>query len=824
MDVSVFGESADGVYAVAPDGTITLWNRAAEALFGYSASEVLGKSCWSIVAGCDTEGRLVCQPECQVRTLVRQGREPVHFPLVITTKDGKRVYLDVSIIAAPNRAPGKGTVVHVARDVSDTYEDRARRVRDEQELRKVHRALRVLSECNQALVRSSPEADLLHDVCRIIVDTGGYRLAWVGMAEQDEAKSVRPAAQAGYEAGYLDSVNITWADTDRGRGPTGLAIRTGEPVACQNILTDPAFLPWRAEAAKRGYASSVALPLTTYSGVSGALNIYAKDPDAFDGEELRLLTELARDLAYGLDARRNETARRRAEEALRESERRYRLLATNVTDIIWTVDLNLRRTYVSPSVTRLLGYGVEELIGQSILDVLAPESADLAGRILEEELAREWTGDTEPFRPRTLEVAMKRKDGSIVWSEATMTFLRDDDGRPVGILGVTRDITERKRAEEELHHNRETLYQTEKLAAMGQLLAGVAHELNNPLAVVTGRAALLCQKIGAGPAAEQAEKIAQAAQRCARIVRNFLALARQHPPERSSVELNQVVQEAVELLAYPLRVDDVEVTLDLDEDLPTLWADAHQLHQVVVNLVSNAHDAMRKTPAPRRLHLATRYDSRRDRVQLDVRDSGPGMSPEIQRRIFEPFFTTKPLGQGTGLGLPLCQGIMESHGGLIRAESRPGHGAVFVVELPAGRPPAVGTALDAPMDAPPVKGQTILVVDDEQEVAAMLADFLALDGHRVDTVPNGRIALERLGAGAYDLIISDVRMPELDGPGLYREIRRRHPRLLSRFVFVTGDVLSPAVRELIERTRIPEISKPFDLAEIRQALRRVLAA
>lgn len=221
VNVSVFGESADGIYAVAPDGTIVLWNRAAEALFGYAAGECLGKPCWTIVAGRDTEGRVVCQPECAVRASVRQGRAPVHFPLATRTKGGKGLYLDVSIITAPHRAPGNATVVHVVRDVSDTYEDLARRSRSKQEARKVHRALRVLSACNQALIRSSPEADLLRDVCSIITDAGGYRLAWVGMAEQDEAKTVRPVAQAGYEAGYLDSVNINVGRCRSRPGPDG---------------------------------------------------------------------------------------------------------------------------------------------------------------------------------------------------------------------------------------------------------------------------------------------------------------------------------------------------------------------------------------------------------------------------------------------------------------------------------------------------------------------------------------------------------------------------------------------------------------------------
>jgi len=365
------------------------------------------------------------------------------------------------------------------------------------------------------------------------------------------------------------------------------------------------------------------------------------------------------------------------------------------------------------------------------------------------------------------------------------------------------------------------LLQTEKLAAMGQLLAGVAHELNNPLAVVMGRTALLSEQLAGSPLVTQAEKIAQAAERSARIVRNFLALARQRPPERQRVHLNHVVREAVELLAYQLQIDSVEVVFDLATDLPALWADLNQLHQVIVNLVSNAHHALRARRPPRRVTMTTRVDAARSRVSLVVADNGPGISVEVQDRIFEPFFTTKPTGQGTGLGLSLCRGILEGHGGSIRVESAPGQGATFRVELPAAAPPTALSEAPAPTSARPMPGLTILVADDEPEVADMLAEILSADGHRVDTVANGVAALERLGDRAYDLILSDVKMPDLDGPGLYRELERRHPALVRRIVLLTGDTLSPEINEFLERSGVPSLNKPFARDEIRRVIQRV---
>ena len=218
---------------------------------------------------------------------------------------------------------------------------------------------------------------------------------------------------------------------------------------------------------------------------------------------------------------------------------------------------------------------------------------------------------------------------------------------------LLKEIAERQRAEDQLQEQQEALFQREKLAAMGSLLASVAHELNNPLSVVMVQADLLSEEVREEALAERIKLINQSAERCVSIVQNFLALARRTPPQRTHVELNAIIEEAMTLLAYPLRVDNVDVQQNLADDLPPLWADRHQLHQVLINLITNAHQALREMPTPRRLELTTRYDSVASVVTLEVADTGPGIRPALQERIFEPFFTTKPPGIGTGLGLPL---------------------------------------------------------------------------------------------------------------------------------------------------------------------------
>jgi nitrogen-specific signal transduction histidine kinase len=383
-------------------------------------------------------------------------------------------------------------------------------------------------------------------------------------------------------------------------------------------------------------------------------------------------------------------------------------------------------------------------------------------------------------------------------------------------------LVERERAATQLQQQQEALLQREKLAAMGSLLASVAHELNNPLAIIVMQAESLREELGGGPSAELLTDIAQAADRCKRLVHNFLTLARQHPPERAAVDLHAMITRTMELLMPSLRVDNIGVQMHLAASLPPLWADSHQLQQVVVNLVTNAQQALRDTTEPRQLTLKTWYDPSHPCIIFEVIDTGPGIPLALQGRIFEPFFTTKPPGVGTGLGLSLCRGLLEGHGGTISVISVPGQGARFRVELPTAGALETTPVLLEPEVPPPAGGQTILVVDDEPGLARGLARLLRRDGYNVDVVDNGRLALARLQERDYDLILSDLRMPELDGTGLYRALMQQYPHLLQRFVFLTGDTLSPETLTFFAQHSVPRLIKPFTVAEVRRIVQQAL--
>jgi len=377
--------------------------------------------------------------------------------------------------------------------------------------------------------------------------------------------------------------------------------------------------------------------------------------------------------------------------------------------------------------------------------------------------------------------------------------------------------------EDTVRERTERLLQSEKVATMGSLLAGVAHELNNPLAVVMGQTHLLRELAREPSLIQRAQKIHAAAERCARIVKNFLSLARQRPPERGEVRLNQLVEEAFELLAYELRTENVETERHLASDLPTLWADAHQLQQVLVNLIGNAHHAMRGSSPPRRITLTTRFNQGQGRAEVLVADSGPGIPAEIQKKIFEPFFTTKPPGQGTGLGLSLCRGIIAAHGGTLTVESEPGRGAAFRIDLPVLAQPVSTTGDPTPEAVPVVGARTILVVDDEPDIAATLAEALRHEGHEAHVATDGSGALEMLAQRSYDLVVSDTKMPGMDGMSMYREVLRRFPALRGHVIFVTGDVLDRDKQKFLDDTGAPVLTKPFDIGELRRVVRRTLA-
>ncbi|MFC1848277.1 PAS domain S-box protein [Chloroflexota bacterium] len=378
---------------------------------------------------------------------------------------------------------------------------------------------------------------------------------------------------------------------------------------------------------------------------------------------------------------RDITERKQAEEALQESESHYRLLAENITDIIATLNLNLQLTYMSPSVTHKLGFTVDEAISRTLEEALTPASQEYVVKTFTDEMAAEGTGLMDPTRSLTVELELNCKDGSTMWSEVEATFLRDHEGQPVGILAVARDISERKRAEEERNRLEQQLQLAGRLAAVGELAAGVAHELNNPLAAVQAFAQLLNDNDDLDKTVKgDIETIYREAQRATRITTNLLRFARRHKPEKQFISVNDIIEKSLELHEYRMKSNNIDLVLELDPDIPMTMADSDQIHQVFVNIITNAEQAM--TDAHGKGNFLVKTQRTNQMIRTTFTDDGPGIQNTNLRNIFDPFFTTKEVGKGTGLGLSICFGIVQEHGGQIYAKNNPDKGATFVVEIP----------------------------------------------------------------------------------------------------------------------------------------------
>lgn len=467
--------------------------------------------------------------------------------------------------------------------------------------------------------------------------------------------------------------------------------------------------------------------------------------------------------------------------------------------------------YESPATAELLGHKPSH-VARSVLDRWA-DPRDRAAYLKRLRAAGSVKG---------LETRFRKADGS-VFPCAVSSRLVEFRGEEVIVSGLF-DLTELRDAKAEVAHQREMLEQSARLSAMGELLAGISHELNNPLSVLVVQAAALEESATDERSAKGASRIARAADRCARIVKSFLAMARQEPAEMLPLDLNTVIEDALEVTAYSLRTSGIEVSLRLAKHLPAVRGDADQLRQVLTNLLVNAHHALQDIEGPRRLAISTRHRKQDDKVIVKVKDNGPGVPAEIRARVFEPLFTTKEVGVGTGMGLSLCHRIMEGHGGRIELEggaAREGAGAVFVLKLPTAPPPAARPAARG-TGKRRVGASRILVVDDEQDLGLTLAELLEHDGHRVDYIASAATALEKLKHQRYDVILSDIRMPGMDGPSFFRSLRNLHPDQVRGFAFITGDTLSPQIRDFIDSTERPCIEKPCTPRELRQVVELIL--
>ncbi|MHB8523364.1 MAG: hybrid sensor histidine kinase/response regulator [Limisphaerales bacterium] len=494
------------------------------------------------------------------------------------------------------------------------------------------------------------------------------------------------------------------------------------------------------------------------------------------------------------------------------TEERYRNLFEQASEAITiTAAADLRILELNQAAEHLLGITRAEAINRQSLTAFCQLNVDPLPKD-----GREWF---ELIRHRTLNLV--RKNGSVVPTEASGSPI-DFDGQ-AAYQFFFREVTERSRLEQQLR-------QAEKLSALGQMISGVAHELNNPLAVIKGYLELiLAHHQLPAKTRTDLEKVAQESSRAGKLVRNFLSFAREQPAHREMVDLNEYIQRVIELRKFDFMAAKVEPSMVLDPQLPQTVADADQIQQVLIILVSNALQAMAETHRPGSLKISSNHKDAL--IRIVVEDDGPGVPKHLQGKIFEPFFTTKEVGKGTGLGLSLAHSILSDHQGRIFYQESSMGGAGFVLEIPVITAKVVESAHGSdtiimaakkPVEPTPLVCGRILVLDDEKALAEMLGEMLTLLGHTPTVCNTATDALQLLDRQEFDLILSDIRMPGIDGQQFYKLATEKRMDWAQRIIFLTGDVVNEETQSFLRSVGNPYIPKPFHLAAVEEAVANAL--
>jgi PAS domain S-box-containing protein len=505
------------------------------------------------------------------------------------------------------------------------------------------------------------------------------------------------------------------------------------------------------------------------------------------------------------------TERKRAEEELRQSEERHQAIIQTAMDGFWMSDMNERILEVNETYCRMSGYSAQELLAMRIPDMEATETAT--------DTASHMRNIVEEGEHR-FESRHRRKDGSIFDVEVSTQYHPDKGGRFVSFF---RDITELKRAEAENLQLRDKAEMSNRLAAVGEMAAGIAHEINNPLTAVIGFSELLMEEDLPSEMKAQLKIISDGSHRVKDIVRRMLTFSRQIKPIKACVDINDLIDATLDLRSYVLRTANIEVVKHFDPDLHCVIADAGQMQQVFLNLIVNAEYSMKQAHGKGTLTITT--EKADDHVHILFQDDGMGMSNLTKEKLFNPFFTTKGVDEGTGLGLSVSRSIILEHNGTIEVESEPGKGATFIITLPINQPSEEGeTKAEATeqISASNVSAARILVVDDEEPIRKLVSTILAKSGHTVETTGDAREALVKMDSASYDVVLIDIRMPGMSGMELYNDVKLRRPELAGRFIFITGDTSDENTRNFFGKNELSYLTKPFDRNILTQKVNGIL--
>ena len=551
--------------------------------------------------------------------------------------------------------------------------------------------------------------------------------------------------------------------------------------------------------------------------------------------EERVMERTAELVASNLELKKEIDERIRFEDALRASEIRHRFLSENINDVIWTLDLDLNYTYISPAAERTHGWDEAYRATLTAEKAITPASLQKASRLFAEQLAiSDRTGDYH--RTVTTDLEVIQRDGSTMICEVITSFILDENNQPTGILGVSRDITERRKAEQEKAELQRQLERSKKMESLGLLAGGVAHDLNNVLSGIVSYPDLLLMDLPTeSPLRAPIETIKNSGEKAATIVQDLLTLARRGVSTSEVLNLNEIIRDQLTSAEYQKLLSfrpDVTVTFDLSEDLPNIKGSAVHLIKTFMNLVANAVEAH---PSGGTIAVATQslymdrpikgYDTVKagEYVRLRVRDHGKGISETDLQHIFEPFYTKKKMGRsGTGLGLAVVWGTVQDHNGYIDVRSRPGEGTIFDLYFPMSRETAIEKEASFDLEAIQGNGETVLVIDDMESQRSIAAHLLQRLGYTAHAVESGEAAVDYLKENAADLVVLDMIMdPGMDGLETWREIVRLHPE--QRAIIASGYAETEKVKTAQRLGAGEYLKKPYMIDSLGRAIKNALA-
>ena len=791
-------------------------NDAACQMLGYAREELLGQTSVPFTYNED-----IGIAEASYTRMVNENAEQAHYVKRYIRKDGRVVVAEVSMTPALDAAGNTLYFVISQRDITDV----------------VHRdlVLELLWHVNKLAMTTSSEMDFYEQLCKILVDEGGYELAWIGVDSANDTNGINVVCAAG-AVDYLDEETMPWWGTkESAAGPTGVAIQTGESVVISDLGGNAVNERWRERALQFGFASLVAVP-HQYGSRRTVLSVYHRQNLAFDEVTVKGLESIVREAEFGVahvrSTKNTETALgevtvaldalTETEHALSESEQRFRLAFEHNSAPMVFSGLDERVAAVNHAFSQLVGYSKEELQGQSSKLFTHPDDIG----ITEEMLSRLNSGEVDHVRYTKRYLT---KDGRVVIMDVSMSPARDPSGRTLYYVSSERDITEERDLSAQLAIS-------QRLEAIGTLAGGVAHDFNNLLMVIRGYTSLLLKNLKDDEMIDAAKRIDTTVEEAASFIRKLLAYSRQQLILPQATDLNEIVREGINLMERLLG-DDIVVTTELNNGLPLAWVDPTQVQQVLLNLISNARDAM---PFGGTITFRTNavdideFQANQFRdvevglyTLLEVEDTGVGIDEAILGRIFEPYFTTKT--QGTGLGLATVYGITKQSRGHLEVKSTVGIGTTFKLYFPLVHlNTSDGTDEDTrrrPLDTnvSTLSGaETILVAEDIDETRELLTNSLRELGYRVLDARGGVQALElsRGYEGPIAVLVSDVVMPGLNGYELAHQLIRERPA--TRIILTSGYAKNILGSDEFANVNFTKVQKPYHLDDIAHLIRQLL--